>query len=409
MSILKAYKYRLYPTKLQRDYLGEVFGSVRFVWNQLVANFNEYSSVGPNRQCNEKLLKTEYPFLNNSISYALQQKRMDFDETKSQFFSKTRKTKLGQMKFKKKGLSKDSFRIPGQAIGYNKCINFESGSLKIPKMTPLKIVIDRKFDGIVRSITVSKNKVDQYFVSILVEEDQKCLQNTGNVIGIDLGLKDIFIFDDGTKVRNPKWFRESQSKLAKQQKHLSRKVKGSNRYKKQRLKVAKTHLKIANQRVWFLHNISTWIVKNNDIIITENLNISGMMRNHKLAKSISDASWSEFIRMLRYKAAWYGRTFHQIDRFFASSKTCGSCGHKLDTLDLSVREWECPSCHSIHDRDTNAAKNILDKGLSDLYGLSSAELADRGRSPQHVRGEVLDRYKGLHPNIGIFVEANTVD
>lgn len=410
MSILKSYKYRLYPTKTQQAYLVEVFGSVRFVWNHLVNNFNEYSIIGPNRQCTEKILKTEYPFLNNSISYALQQKRMDFEETKSQFFNKSRKKKLGVMKFKKKGVSKDSFRIPGQALRYNKCINFDTKTLKIPKMAPIKVVIDREFTGIVKSVTISKNKVNQYFVSVLVEEEQKCLQNTGNAIGIDLGLKDLMIFNDGTKVLNPKWFRKSQSKLKKQQKHLSRKVKGSRRYEKQRLKVAKIHNKISNQRDWYLHNISTWIVRNNDIIITEDLNVSGMVRNHKLAKSISDASWSSFTNMLKYKSTWYGRTFHQIDRYFASSKTCGCCGHKLESMNLDVREWNCPGCGTYHDRDLNAAKNILNEGLKDLYDLTSAELADRDlHKSQSIRGEVLDRYQELHPNIGIFCEAKTVD
>ena len=378
MSILKSYKYRIYPNPSQVEYLTSVFGSVRFVWNQLVANFNEYSTVGPNRPCNEKILKDnpEFSFLKESISYALQQKRMDFEETKAQYFSKTRKSKLGKMKFKKKGVANDSFRIPGQALGFNKCINFDTNRIKIPKLNPLKIKIDRKFNGLLKSITISKNKCNQYFVSVLVEEKLELKQNTGRSIGIDLGLKDLLIMTNGLKISNPRWFRESQSKLKKAQQHLSRKQIGSNRRSRQRMKVAKLHLQISNQRKYVYHVLSTWLVNNFDIIVTENLAVKNMIKNRKLAKSISDASWSTFISMVKYKSNWYGKTFHQIDKFYPSSKTCSNCGHKLDSLSLSVREWDCPICAMHHDRDLNAANNILDRGLIDLYQFSSEELSD---------------------------------
>ena len=392
-KIIRAYKYRLYPTKTQQKYLIEVFGCVRFVWNQLVANFNEYSSTGPNRPCNEKILKEQAgnEFLKETISYALQQKRIDFEETKKQFFSKTRKKKLGSMKFKKKGIARDSFRIPGQALGYNKCVNFDAGTIKIPKMTPMKIVVDRQFSGDVVSVTVSRNKANQYFVSILVNEEVECLQNTGRSVGIDLGLKDLLILSNGVKVLNPKWFRESQAKLAKAQKHLSRKTKGSARYEKQRLKVAKLHLKVARQREWFLHNLSTWLVRNYDIIVAENLNVAGMLKNRCLSKSIQDASWSTLVTMIKYKSEWYGRTFHQIDRWYPSSKTCGCCGAINASLQLQDREWVCSSCGTMLDRDLNAASNILEEGLKDLHNLTSAELAD------YVRGEAIRPDEDIHP------------
>lgn len=381
--ILKAYKYRIYPTKTQEKFLGQVFGSVRFVWNQLVSNFNSYSKDDPNRPMSEKILKDnpEFAWLNESISYALQQKRMDFEETKSQFFSKTRKIKTGRMKFKKRGVSTESFRIPGQKCG-NSHIDLELCQIKLPKMTPIKMSVERKFSGLVKNVTVSKNKCNQYFVSILVEEALELKQNTGRSIGIDLGLKHLCIMSNGMKIENPRWFRENQSKLKQAQKHLSRKTRGSKRYKKQRLKVASIHLKIANQRKWVHQNLSTWLVNNYDTICMENLNIAGMKKNRKLSKSISDAGWYSLVSMISYKSNWYGRSFQKIDRFFASSKTCNCCGHKIESMDLSIREWACSSCGTIHDRDLNAAMNILHEGLNDLYGFTSEELSDykRGES-----------------------------
>lgn len=385
--MLKAYKYRLYPTKEQAEYLSQVFGSVRFVWNQHVANFNEYSSCGPNRPMDEKILKDnpEYKWLNDSISYALQQKRMDFIETKKQFFNKNRKSKLGKMKFKKKGISNDSFRIPIASMGGAKSIDLDRGTVKLPKMTPLKMVVDRKFTGEPRSVTVSKNKSNQYFISILVEEEIVVKPRIRRSIGIDLGFIDFLTLSNGMKINNPRWFRESQSKLAVNQRHLSRKTKGSNRYNKQKLKVAKIHQKITNQRKWFHHNLSTWLIDNFDTIICEDLNIAGMKK--LFGKSASDAGFASFVSMLDYKSKWHFRSFHKVDRFYPSSKTCSCCGYKMDSMELSIREWYCPNCNTTHDRDLNAATNILNKGLDDLYGLTSEELSDYKRG-EAVRPEV---------------------
>lgn len=362
--IKRAYKYRIYPTKQQAAYLNEVFGSVRFVWNQLVANFNSWTPDGPNRPMNEKILKDmpEYSWLSESISYALQQKRIDFDEAKKQFFNKNRKKKLGRMKFKKKGVSRDSFRIPVASLGGMKAFNLEKGIVKLIKMTPIKMVVDRKFTGTPKSVTVSKNKCNQYFVSILVEEEPESKQNTGRSVGIDLGLNHLATLSNGVQIENPRWFRKSQAKLKRAQQHLSRKVKGSNRYNAQKLKVARIHNKIANQRNYVLHNISSWLVNNFDTIIVEDLNVAGMKKSN-LAKSVSDASFSTLASMIDYKSKWYGRTFYKISRWYPSSKTCNCCGHKMDTMTLDIREWDCPNCGSHHDRDLNAAKNILDEGL----------------------------------------------
>ena len=384
--VLRAYKYRLYPTKQQTDYLNRVFGSVRFVWNQLVANFNSWSSEGPNRPMNEKILKDtpEYGWLSDSISYALQQKRMDFDETKSQYFNKKRKTKLGRMKFKKKGVARDSFRIPVASMGGQKAIDLDNNRIKLPKMTAMKMVVDREFTGIAKSVTISRNSVGQFFVSILVEEEVKVKTGVGRSIGIDLGLNHLVTLSNGVQVENPKWFRETQAELKRAQQHLSRKQKGSNRYNRQKQKVAKIHLKIKNQRNWAIHNLTTAIINTFDTIIVEDLNVAGMKK--LFGKSISDAAFGEILRQLEYKSNWYGRTFHKIDRWYPSSKTCNCCGHKMDAMTLDIREWACPNCDSHHDRDLNAAKNILDEGLRDLYGFTSDELADyrRGEEVRHA-------------------------
>jgi putative transposase len=378
---LKAYKYRLYPSKSQEIQLNQNFGSVRFVWNKLVANFNSWTPDYTPENLNEKILKSnpEFSWLNESISYALQQKRIDFENTKKQFFNRDRKKKLGRMKFKKKGVSHESFRIPGQALGYITCVDFEKSRLRLPKIGKVKIVVDRKFYGSLKSITISKNKTNQFYASILVEEDVYWKPDTSKSVGIDLGINHLMILSDGTKVDNPRWFRESQAKLKKAQQHLARKTKGSKRYQEQKLKIAKVHQKTANQREWFLHNVTTKLVNEFDHIFLEDLNVDGMKRNHCLAKSISDASFAAVRRMLSYKSDWYGRSFHCINRFYPSSKTCSSCGHKIDTMTLDVHEWICPSCGTLHDRDINAAKNIESKGLQDLYNLSSDELADYRR------------------------------
>jgi putative transposase len=366
--ILKAYKYRVYPNKDQVEFLHQNFGAVRFVWNQLVANFNSWSKDGPNQPMSEKILKDkeEFDWLNETISYALQQKRIDFDETKKQYFNSKRKTKLGRMKFKKKGVAHDSFRIPGQALKFNKCIDFETRRIKLPKMSSMKIVIDRKFSGKLKSVTLSKNKTNQYFVSVLVEEQKpEPLPNTYRAVGIDLGLNDLAVLSNGIKITNPRWFVESQDKLAIAQRHLSRKQKGSNLYNRQRLKVARIHQKISNQRNWFHHNLSSWLVNNYDYIYMEDLAVEEMKQS-RLAKSVSDVSWYSLTSMIKYKSSWYSKDFAKVDRYFASSQICSSCGHQDGKKSLSIRGWVCPVCGEIHDRDINAAKNIEKEASSDL-------------------------------------------
>lgn len=380
---LRAYKYRIYPNRQQRAYLNQVFGSVRFVWNKLVEDFNDYTPGANKPRVTEKTLKDqpEFAWLNQSISYALQQKRMDFEQTKTQFFNKNRKVRIGRMKFKKRGRGNESFRIPGSVLP--KC-NLEmcaTGKIQLPKMSQMKVIIDRPFDGEIRQYTVSRNPSGQYFVSVLVDCNIELKPRTNRSVGIDLGLEHLLILSDGTKIENPRWFRKSQSKLKRAQQHLSRKRRGSNRYANQKLKVAKLHSKLANQRRYTHHVVSSWLVDCYDHVFTEDLNVAGMKKS--LGKSVSDAGWASFVSMLEYKSRWYGRGFHKIDRFFPSSKTCSGCGHVNQLLLRSDREWTCTECGARHDRDINAAQNILNKGLTDLYSLSSAELTE------YKRGEVI--------------------
>lgn len=389
-EILKAYKFRLYPTTEQEIMLANTFGCVRFVWNQRVAQFLSWKPDEPvKKEPTIKEMKADHDWLSEVPYNALEQKLQDWVQTKRQYFSKTRKKKLGKPSFKKRGnhesfrLSTNGFRVKPDGIYASKL-----GKLKLKGFDLNNLPLDT-----CKSITISKSPSNKYFVSILVREEVELKERTGKAIGIDLGLKDLFILSNGTSISNPKWFRKNQAKLAKAQKHLSRKQKGSVRYNKQRIKVAKIHEKIANQRNWFLHNISKLLIGSYDEIIVEDLAVSNMVKNSRLAKSISDAGWAKFVTMLEYKSTWYGRTFHKIDRFYPSSKTCSCCGHKLDKTEmtLATRHWACPSCNTHHDRDLNAAINIANKGLNDLYELSSEECSD------YIRGDFIRPMDALHP------------
>jgi putative transposase len=381
----KAYKFRLYPTKVQEALLNQTFGCVRFLWNQHVAAFNSFSSFGPNKIVTSKLLKDteEFSWLNSVSAAALQQKDNDFSEFKKQFFSKTRKKKIERPKFKKKG-QKDSYRLPNQKF----TLDQETKRIRLEKIGKVKIVLDKTIPEGAKflSVTITKNQTGEYYASVLVEQEIRCKETTGNSIGIDLGFIDLMTLSNGMVIRNPRWFRKNQAKLKRKQKSLSRKKIGSRRREKQRIVVAKQHLKVARQREWYHHQISSWLVNNFDTICMEDLNLNGMKKF--LGKSVNDAGLSNLMNKIEYKSKWYGRTFHKVDRFFASSKTCSSCGNKT-AFGMDVREWTCQACGTFHDRDLNASINILKKGLSDLYQYTSAELT-----------EVIERGEVVRPRLG---------
>lgn len=368
MNNLVAYKYRLYPNKTQQTLLNKTMGCVRYYWNQQVAIFKTY-----NKETNPKPefktsteLRNETEWMLEVSAAAIQQKEIDFKEYKKQLFNKSRKKKIGFPSFKKKN-NRQSFRLPNQKF---KVIGKK---IQLEKIGKVKMIIDRELpQGKLMSVTVSKNPSGQYFASILIETEIIQKVKTNKEVGIDLGIKTFSTQSDGVEISNPKFLNKNQIKLRRMQQHFSRKQKGSNRKNKCRLKIAKMHQKITNQRDWFLHNYSTSLINNYDTIFIEDLNVSGMLKNHCLAGAISDVSWSKFTSMLNYKAEWYGKDVVKVSRFFASSKTC-ECGVKNDNLKLSDREWVCEACGLLNSRDLLAANNILKEGRRSLGDLTDVE------------------------------------
>lgn len=360
----KAFKYRIYPNKSQKVLLSKTFGCIRVIWNANVESFNSYdkdSNPKPKIIIKSDLI-IDKPWLNEISAAAIQQKIRDFQEITNQFFSKTRKKKIGRPSFKKKS-GNQSYRLPNQKF------SLKDNKIRLEKIGWVKISIDRNIpdNSKMLSCTISMNCCGQYFVSILVDVVIPNKGKTGKSVGIDLGLKSFATLSDGVVIDNIKFFREKQSEIAKIQRHLSRKNKGSNRHRKNKIKIARLYNKIANKRNNFLHNVTTSLVNNYDVICIEDLNVSGMLSNHKLAKAISDTSFSMFKSMLEYKCNWYGKELVVIDRFYPSSKTCSKCGWKKEDLTLSDRVFKCENCGIEIDRDLNAAINIQRVGVDILY------------------------------------------
>ena len=368
MNRLVAYRYRLYPNKAQQTLLNKTMGSVRYFWNQQVATFKTYDKeTNPKPEFKTSTeLRNEIEWMQEVSAAAIQQKEIDFKEYRKQLFSKSRKKKIGFPSFKKKN-NRQSFRLPNQKF------KIIGNKIQLEKIGKVKIVVDRKLpDGKLMSVTVSKNPSGQYFASILIETEINYKPKTNKEVGIDLGIKTFSTQSDGVEIDNPKFLRKNQAKLRRMQQHLSRKQKGSNRRNRCRLKIAKLHQKVTNQRDWFLHNYSTSLISSYDRIYIEDLNVSGMVKNHCLAGAISDVGWSKFTSMLVYKAEWYGKDVVKVGRFYASSKTC-ECGVKNDILKLSDREWVCEACGLINQRDELAANNILKEGRRSLGDITNAE------------------------------------
>lgn len=368
----RAFEIRLYPNKEQMILMNKTFGTCRFVYNNTLALKQKCFKEKLELNIHEYLV-TENPWIKEVEAKAVQQAERDLDSAyKNWFNSLKKKTKQHSKapKFKKK-TDKQSYRTLQMRKDIFKLLNLETRKISIPKIGEVSFRTGYDFEkyNIIKvcNITVKKSKTNKYYCSICCEcKEPEKLKLNNYKIGFDLGLKDFLIDSDGIVIDNPKYFRKNQEKLVKEQRKLSHCIKGSNNYVKQKLKVALIHEKIKNQRKDFQHKISHQLINENQVIVSEDLKPSNMIKNHKLAKSIQDASFSSFCNMIDYKAKWYGRTYIKVGRFYPSSKLCHCCGYKNTTLTLADREWECPNCHTLLDRDKNAAVNILEEGLKIL-------------------------------------------
>ena len=362
------YKFRIYPNRTQENLINRTLGCARFVFNHFLAvrrdewkaNRNSLTYVKTSKLLTDLKKREETAWLSKVDSMALQESLRNLDRAYENFFAK----RSGYPRFKSKHAHSQSYRTRNQSGG----IRIVGNRIKLPKVGLVKIKQSRSFEGRILSATVSRAASGKYFVSLCVEVDKATLfcPNGGKQVGIDVGLKAFCSDSDGNVTPNPRPLKKLQRKLRREQRRLSRKMPKSANRGKARVRVARVHERIANIRKDFLHKMSTQLARENQTVAVEHLNVKGMLKNHKLAKSISDASWSEFFRQLAYKTELHGGELLQVDTFYPSSQTCHACGYQNPLIkDLSVREWDCPKCGTHHGRDVNAAKNILHKALED--------------------------------------------
>lgn len=355
----RAYKYRFYPTAEQVEALSKVFGHTRFVYNRMLrirqdawadhgerVNYHDTSFLLTNLK-----LQSEYEWLKDVSCVPLQQGLRHLQTAFSNFFAGRAKHPI----FKKKE-SRQSAKYTRSAFKYS------DKKLSISKVGELDIRWSRSFSGNPSTVIISKDAADRYFVSMLVEEDIALLPVNLKSVGVDMGITDIAITSDGFKSGNPRYTKKYEKKLAKAQRNLAKKKKGSNNRKKAKLKVARIHAKISDSRRDFTHKLTTQLVRENQTIAVETLAVKNMVKNHCLAKAIHDVSWGEILRQLEYKSDWYGRTLVGIDRWYPSTKRCSACGYTMEKIPLKIRNWTCPECATEHDRDINAAINIKAAG-----------------------------------------------
>ena len=362
LLVHKAYKFRIYPDSNQALLIVKTIGCSRFVFNHFLAERNsayesEKKTLSYNN-CSAMLtqLKKELTWLSEVDSTALQSSLRFLDDSFKRFFS--RQNDYPRFKSRKNPVQSYTSKFT------NNNIAVEDSFLKLPKLGLVRFAKSREVDGRIISATVSRKPSGKFFVSILAETEVSELPKTGIACGVDLGLKDFAVLSDGSGQTNPRFFRSLEAKLAKEQRILSRRVKFSSNWYKQKLKVARVHEKIANTRADYLHKLSTDIVKNHDIIGMEDLQVSDMLKNKRLSKAISEVSWSQFKELLEYKAVWYGKKLITVSRTFASSQLCSACNYQNKAVkNLSVRTWTCPSCNAVHDRDINASINLRNEAI----------------------------------------------
>ena len=360
----KAYKFRIYPNKTQEILIQKTFGCVRFVYNYFldkrITAYKEDKVTLTYNKCSKELpkLKHELMWLKEPDKCSLQNAFKHLDIAFQNFFSREN---VGYPKFKSKKNRHKSYKTTFT----NNNIAFGGSRIKLPKLGKVRIRDKQIPQGRILNATVSQTPSGKYFVSICCTDVEKPdFIRTDKYVGIDLGIKDFVITSDGDKYSNPKYLKQSLSKLAKLQRGLSRKTRGGSNWDKARIKVARLYERITNQRKDMLNKLSSELVRKYDVICIEDLQVSNMIKNHNLAQSISDASWSEFVRQLEYKSKWYGKELIKVDRFFPSSQTCNVCGYiNKATKNLAVRAWICPNCNAKHDRDINASINILHEGM----------------------------------------------
>lgn len=380
-AVQRSYKIRAYPNGAQIRHLNRWFGASRWVWNYALESRSKaykrrqesVTGIDIDKRLTRLKKQPRFSWLQNPPATCLTQTLRDQDQAFRNFY---RRCKAGENpgypRFKKRG-GRESLRFKDVSIP-----NWAKGCLSLSKMGRIKLAEPLPNIQCPKMVTLKRESDGHYYVTFSAEVEIDLLPTTGQVIGVDLGLSHLAILSSGEKVENPKKYHRRMRYLRQQQRALSRKQKGSKRREKQRLRVARAHSKVRHQREHATHALTTDLVRRFDVICIEDLKVKNMMQHPRLARSIGDAGWGEIRRKLDYKCQWYGKTLVVVDQWFPSSKTCSKCNHKLDELRLNVRQWVCPKCGTEHDRDVNAATNILLAGMSQVYGREDRELLTDG-------------------------------